>query len=893
MKKLRLLTSASVPKLSHTSYTFLFLLWRIFAVCSASPSKLAQNNNNGERITGQRFAMEPQDQTAIVGSRVTLPCRVIEKQGMLQWTKDDFGLGTHRNLSGFDRYSMVGSDEEGDFSLDIYPVMLDDDAKYQCQVGPAPNGAPGIRSRFATLIVLVPPEPPKIVQGDYMVTTEGREIELECISHGGKPAAEITWIDGLGNVLTDGIEYMKEPLGDTRRFTAKSILKLTPKKEHHNTTFTCQAQNTADRTYRSAKLKLEVKYAPKVQVKVIGGALAGGRIPEGAEIRLSCRADANPGDLTYRWSINERPVVGDYTTEMIIHNVTRKYHGAVVKCEVHNAVGKSEASQMLDISYGPVFKTRPKSVEADVDQVAVLTCDVDGNPPADIVWIHEPTDRVVATTTNLTFAVTHENSGRYYCKASIMGFPEIGAEASVYLKGPPSIRSPRRQFGITGDNARLECIAFSVPKARHVIWTFNGREINTSNDHDYSILEDPLPEGIKSSLIVTESNSRHFGKYNCTVVNEYGNDTLEIELMAQKSVPLLMVVVGAVSLLAIVMMVIMIMVIYLKRGKRKLPPADVIPDHHISEKGYKESDRSSNISDLKIDRDHEYSETCSGTDSIATRLAMNILGSTGGSGAGSNQGGGGGVPLAGPVKIPSDYRYSGDYTDALGHLQLKSGQNNNGYVPYVDYSRDYSPPPSQLQRNYNTLSSTGTYVTGAVTSPPTSQSSQQLNGQLPGGNLSLTRNRQQELRQDNGLPSIQSSMNSLPNVLLGHQALLQNGLSLDPRFNATYGNPYLRNSNTSLPPPSTANPAATPAPPPYVKCPTSSNYSGLIGINTTSLNSGSIIGISSANHISQQQQQPSPQPSLTTQLTSPSSNSGQFILPTNGNIKKGSLATHV
>lgn len=128
---------------------------------------------------------------------------------------------------------------------------------------------------------------------------------------------QITWIDGLGNVLTDGVEYIKKPLGDTRRFTAKSILKLTPKKEHHNTTFTCQAQNTADRTYRSVKMKLEVKYAPKVQVKVIGGALAGGRIPEGAEIRLSCRADANPTELTYRWSINDRLVVGDYTTEMV------------------------------------------------------------------------------------------------------------------------------------------------------------------------------------------------------------------------------------------------------------------------------------------------------------------------------------------------------------------------------------------------------------------------------------------------------------------------------------------------------------------------------------------------------------------------------------------------
>lgn len=61
----------------------------------------------------QRFAMEPQNQTAIVGSRVTLPCRVINKSGVLQWTKDDFGLGPHRNLTGYERYKMIGSDEEG------------------------------------------------------------------------------------------------------------------------------------------------------------------------------------------------------------------------------------------------------------------------------------------------------------------------------------------------------------------------------------------------------------------------------------------------------------------------------------------------------------------------------------------------------------------------------------------------------------------------------------------------------------------------------------------------------------------------------------------------------------------------------------------------------------
>lgn len=118
-------------------------------------------------------------------------------------------------------------------------------------------------------------------------------------------------------MLTDGTDYMKEPIGDARRYTAKSILKIMPKKEHHNTTFTCQAQNTADRNYRSAKLRLEVKYAPKVRIGVAGGTLAGGRIAEGSEVRLSCRADANPDDLTYRWYINNEPAIGDYRTEMV------------------------------------------------------------------------------------------------------------------------------------------------------------------------------------------------------------------------------------------------------------------------------------------------------------------------------------------------------------------------------------------------------------------------------------------------------------------------------------------------------------------------------------------------------------------------------------------------
>jgi hypothetical protein len=129
----------------------------------------------------------------------------------------------------------------------------------------------------------------------------------------------------------------------------------------------------------------------------------------------------------------------------------------------------------------------------------------------------------------------------------------------------------------------------------------------------------------------------------------------------------------------------------------------------------------------------------------------------------------------------------------------------------------------------------------------------------------------------------------------GHSTLPNGGLRIDPCYSATYGNPYLRNSNTStLPGPNTANPAATPLPPPYN--PASRNLSAANNSsNSNSLgiygNSGggpggnlgsSILGISASA---------SPN-SNGPQMLSPSGQSS-YILPANGNLKKGALATHV
>ena len=40
-------------------------------------------------------------------------CRVEDRQGSVQWTKDGFGLDVGRDMTGFPRYRMIGSDVSG------------------------------------------------------------------------------------------------------------------------------------------------------------------------------------------------------------------------------------------------------------------------------------------------------------------------------------------------------------------------------------------------------------------------------------------------------------------------------------------------------------------------------------------------------------------------------------------------------------------------------------------------------------------------------------------------------------------------------------------------------------------------------------------------------------
>lgn len=354
---------------------------------------------------------------------------------------------------------------------------------------------------------------------------------------------------------------------------------------------------------------------------------------------------------------------------------------------------------------------RPASQEADMGATVTMQCKVAGNPTPEIDWIYENSDQVswqssilwgmrlictrlplqiVGHGSELKRKVSGDTAGRYFCKAVVNGFPEIGAEATIYVKRAPIITSHKAQFGAVGSRAKIDCSAFSIPKAEHILWSFEGKQINmTSDDPDIYIFEEHhLPEGVRAALIIKESRSTHYGKYNCTVLNAYGGDSLIITLVPEPgSISVLLVGLGSVSLVGFILSVVIVVIVYRRLRSRKKPmPADVIPE--ASRGGDKLNELKGELRSKAYDV--EYSEA--GSDGLAINLTHTPMPDVQMKGATL------GVPLAGPVKF-DDY---GERYNRQCHIKnLKNHQKqeqafkettNNGYAPYFEYALDYSPP---------------------------------------------------------------------------------------------------------------------------------------------------------------------------------------------------------
>ena len=106
----------------------------------------------------------------------------------------------------------MGDESKGEWNLRISNVTVEDDAKYQCQVGATESSTP-LRSRYSLVRVISPPRPPVLTAGPLLTLRQGKVALLQCISKGGKPASVIKWRRN-GDLINEGVLEKVEKLNE-------------------------------------------------------------------------------------------------------------------------------------------------------------------------------------------------------------------------------------------------------------------------------------------------------------------------------------------------------------------------------------------------------------------------------------------------------------------------------------------------------------------------------------------------------------------------------------------------------------------------------------------------------------------------------------------------------
>lgn len=528
----------------------------------------------------QYFIEEPQDVTANIGDEVILVCKVGNREGLLQWTKDGFGLGTTADLPGFPRYTLTD-----DLSLRINPVSEKDVGTFQCQVGSGENSRP-IRSRAAKISVQLPPGVPRILDGDngvISVNAGGTGI-LECESQGGKPAADIEWTSGSGKALQlDSVNTRTIKDDETQTFKTVSSLRFQVGRDMHNKSIVCSATNIATTEARTTSVRLNVMYPPKVVS--LGINTGAGTVTEGDNVVLHCQADANPAPFAYTWKKNGAVLPGQTSQYLKLDNIDRSFNNAVVECEARNSLGSDTARKTLSLQYGPRMIIHPRSVSGKEGDKVSLRCKADSNPPARYIWLKDSNPQPIEFSDQIDIMVSSYTVGKYECQAIVEGFEQVVSRtAQVSVLEKPRIEAVETQFGAEGEDVELVCPIISSLDSLNVTWYFRGRVLLEGGK--YLMGRNLKGDQVEAILRIRKTSILDFGEYVCQANNQIGADYASLMLERGGGG-------GGVDILAylpyigsaaagVVLVLVIILVVYCFRRNKPANTTLTYPDEIIS-----------------------------------------------------------------------------------------------------------------------------------------------------------------------------------------------------------------------------------------------------------------------------------------------------------------------
>ena len=477
----------------------------------------------GEKI------QESQNVFSLLGQMFRLACDVNNKTEECQWTKDGSSLATDPYATGFSRYSLDMTGSNG-CVLIIDPVQFEDEGLYHCQVGAATGVA--TKSKPVNLTVNHEPGLPHILQtkhGDVMKVLEGEEIVVECESQGGKPAADIVWKhkDGADILASEVVDIVTRK--DDKIFKTHSMLKFIPMKDEELICTSFSDQFSASKV--STALKIKIKYKPRIFLEVSKDIII-----EGDKVEVTCKANAYPVNIVYRWFIDNDEIIGENRNVLKIENIQKESDKMKVKCIAANNVGSSEKMKVLILIRQPKIVSHPKTSFGRPGEKVTLSCQAEGSPPPRYIWVKSNSNELVSVGQNLTLVVSERTEGGYVCIAAIGDHePVRSGTARLVMKRKPILETRQTKTAVRGRTVLLNCRVRNLFQDVEVVWAKQGLPL--VNNIKFKIVEsyDEIKMVKSSDLIITNIEDEEFTNYSCFASNELGSDYKMIEVVEETS----------------------------------------------------------------------------------------------------------------------------------------------------------------------------------------------------------------------------------------------------------------------------------------------------------------------------------------------------------------------
>ncbi|XP_055017752.1 hemicentin-1 [Boleophthalmus pectinirostris] len=446
--------------------------------------------------------------TVVQGSLVTLTC---EARGVpppsLTWFKDGQPLSLHRNL-------LLDGQET---RLQLPNVAPADAGLYSCvasnQVGSSTKGF--------NLTVLEPPQISSSSPEELMLAVNS-VLELQC-SAVGNPPPTLSWLkDGNPLERTDIVQ-------ENGRFVRISKVQI-----EDAGLYTCLASSLAGQDGKNHWVRIQVP-----PTLLGSGDVRTMTVPVKGHLTLECLVDSDPPPNIEWYKDDAKMQLGGRIQGLAggqyleIQEVRLEDSGHY-SCVVTNMAGSTSLFFTVEILLPPVIKESSSVVTAHVNQDALLQCEVQGDSTPTVMWRK---DGFPLSQDNAKFSqspqgslrihkVQLSDSGRYFCTVSNQaGSDHRGIDLKVFV-GPTISPGPFNVTATTGVRAVLSCETTGIPPPK-VSWKRNGAPLDISQYPDkYRLLT-------SGSLVILSPTNEDEGYFECTAINEAGEERRVIEVILQ------------------------------------------------------------------------------------------------------------------------------------------------------------------------------------------------------------------------------------------------------------------------------------------------------------------------------------------------------------------------